>query len=63
MRMNKLGSGDDLPHHRPKPHGSLGGTMACGSVSQASALSLTPQPGRAPWWPLGGGEQGQKQKL
>lgn len=51
VRKEKLGSADEPP----QPQASLGGTLACGSVSQASALSLTPQPGRATWWPLVGG--------
>lgn len=41
----------------PAPRLSLGGVLACGGVSQAGALSLTPQPGRAAWRPLGWGSE------
>lgn len=53
VRMSELSLGENPPALRL----SLGGTLACGSVSQDGALSLTPpQPGRATWRLPGVGE-------
>lgn len=59
VRKGKLGSADD-PLALLKPPWVAPGPGVV--ISQARALSLTPQPGRATWWPLCG-ERGQKQKL